>query len=88
MCFKNILYHDSGHKTELRKIFFGSNIHLFIKRLYTERINMLNQKKNYSSDNFYIITKFHLHIHSALVFRRNPVVTVGELQMSAVWNNT
>ena len=80
---ENIWDYDLGHKTELRKIFCGSNIHLFIKRLYTRRI-----RKNYSSDNFYIITKFHLNTHSALIFIRHPVVIVGELQMSAVWNDT
>lgn len=58
-------------------------IHLFTKSFYLERINMLNQMKNYSSDNVHIITKFHLNTHSALVFRKHPVVTVGGLPMSA-----
>lgn len=37
-----------------------------------ERINRLNEKKNYSSDNLHIITKFHLHILSVPVFRKHP----------------
>lgn len=84
---RTVLDHGSGHNTELRNILCGSNIHLFVKRLYTEGINRLNQNKNYPSDNFSIITKFHLTIHSAPALRKHRVGTVGELQKSAEWNN-